>query len=134
MSWNSSTRIERKRACSRSRSSGCDARRSRASSWRSSKSSADSRAFAWAYRAANSPTGAHQKNIQEIYRQNDESVMAKRYQAMIEMFPDYPYLTKSAVLSFLEILRDEGKLKDPLNAEPFLDTSILAEVERERKK
>ena len=33
-------------ACSRSRSSGCDLRRSRASSWRSSKSSADSRAFA----------------------------------------------------------------------------------------
>src|SRR6185369_14195379 len=74
------------------------------------------------------------KLFQEIYRQNDESVMAKRYQSMIEMFPDYPYLTKSAVLSFLEILRDEGKLKDPLNAEPFLDTSILAEVERERKK
>jgi len=38
------------------------------------------------------------------------------------------------VLSFLEILRDEGKLKDPLNAELFLDTSLLAEVERERKK
>ena len=54
VSWNSSTRIERKRACSRSRSSGCDLRRSRASSWRSSKSSADSRAFAWAYRSANS--------------------------------------------------------------------------------
>ena len=61
MSWNSSTRIERKRACSRSRSSGCARSRSRASSWRSSKSSADSRAFAWAYRSANAsaaPAGA----------------------------------------------------------------------------
>jgi hypothetical protein len=38
------------------------------------------------------------------------------------------------VLSFLEILRDEGKLKDPLYPEPFLDTSLLSEVERERKK
>ena len=74
------------------------------------------------------------KFLQEIYRQNDDSVMAKRYQAMVEMFPDYPYLTKGSVLSFLEILRDEGKLKDPLNAEPFLDTSLLAEVERERKR
>jgi NitT/TauT family transport system substrate-binding protein len=74
------------------------------------------------------------KFLQEIYRQNDEAVMTKRYQAMVEMFPDYPYLTKGAVLSFLEILRDEGKLKDPLNPEPFLDMSLLAEVERERKK
>lgn len=74
------------------------------------------------------------KLLQEIYRQNDASVIGKRYEAMVTMFPDYPYLTKGAVLSFLEILRDEGKLKDPLNAEPYLDTSILAEVERERKK
>lgn len=74
------------------------------------------------------------KLLHEIYRQSDDSLMAKRYQAMVEMFPDYPYLTKAAVLSFLEILRDEGKLKDPLNPEFFLDTSLLAEVERERKK
>jgi ABC-type nitrate/sulfonate/bicarbonate transport system substrate-binding protein len=74
------------------------------------------------------------KLLQEIYRQSDDSVMAKRYQAMVEMFPDYPYLTKGAVLSFLEILRDEGKMKDPLVAEPFLEMSLLAEVERERKK
>ena len=74
------------------------------------------------------------KLLHEIYRQSDDSLMAKRYQSMVEMFPDYPYLTKAAVLSFLEILRDEGKLKEPLNAELFLDTSLLAEVERERKK
>ena len=74
------------------------------------------------------------KLLHEIYRQSDDGLMAKRYQAMVEMFPDYPYLTKAAVLSFLEILRDEGKLKDPLNPELFLDTSLLAEVERERKK
>jgi len=74
------------------------------------------------------------KLLQEIYRQNDAGVIGKRYEAMVEMFPDYPYLTKGSVLSFLEILRDEGKLKDPLNAEPFLDMSLLAEVERERRK
>ena len=74
------------------------------------------------------------KLLQEIYRQSDASVMAKRYQAMIEMFPDYPYLTRAAVQSFLEILRDEGKVKEPLNPEQFLDMSLLAEVERERKK
>jgi NitT/TauT family transport system substrate-binding protein len=74
------------------------------------------------------------KILHEIYRQSDDGLMAKRYQSMVEMFPDYPYLTKAAVLSFLEILRDEGKLKDPLHPELFLDTGLLAEVERERKK
>ncbi|MGZ8532563.1 MAG: ABC transporter substrate-binding protein [Candidatus Binatia bacterium] len=74
------------------------------------------------------------KLLHEIYRQSDDSLMAKRYQSMVEMFPDYPYLTKAAVLSFLEILRDEGKLKEPLNPELFLDTGLLAEVERERRK
>lgn len=74
------------------------------------------------------------KLLHEIYRQNDAVIVNKRHEAMVAMFPDYPYLTKAAVLSFLEILRDEGKLKDPLNAEPYLDTSLLAEVERERKK
>lgn len=74
------------------------------------------------------------KLLQEIYRQNDAGVIAKRYDAMLAMFPDYPYLSKNAVLSFLEILRDEGKLKDPLNPEPYLDGSLLAEVEQERKK
>ena len=54
------------------------------------------------------------KMLQEIYRLNDAAVIAKRYDAMVEMFPDYPYLTRGSVLSFLEILRDEGKLKDPL--------------------
>ena len=49
MSWNSSTMIERKRSCSRSRIAASSRSRSRARSWRSSKSSADSRSFAAAY-------------------------------------------------------------------------------------
>ena len=32
------------------------------------------------------------KLLQEIYRQNDAGVIAKRYDAMVEMFPDYPDL------------------------------------------
>lgn len=75
-----------------------------------------------------------QKLLQEIYRQNDAGVISKRYEAMLELFPDFPYLSKGAVQSFLEILRDEGKVKDPLNAEPYLDMTLLAEVEREGKR
>jgi ABC-type nitrate/sulfonate/bicarbonate transport system substrate-binding protein len=74
------------------------------------------------------------KLLQEIYRQNDDGVIGKRYEALVELFPDYPYLTKGAVQSFLEILRDEGKLKEPFSPESYIDMSLLAEVERERKK
>ena len=74
------------------------------------------------------------KLLQELYRQNDDGVTAKRYEAMVDMFPDYPYLTQGAVQSFLEILRDEGKVKEPLNPASFVDMSLLGEVERERKK
>jgi NitT/TauT family transport system substrate-binding protein len=74
------------------------------------------------------------KLLQELYRQNDDGVTIKRYEAMVDMFPDYPYLTRGAVQSFLEILRDEGKVKEPLNPASFVDMSLLGEVERERKK
>ncbi len=74
------------------------------------------------------------KLLQEIYRQNDEGVIAKRYEAMVQMFPDYPVLTKESIQSFLEILRDEGKLKEPLAPESYIDMSLMAELERERKK
>ena len=52
VSWNSSTRTERKRQLSRSRIVGWSRSRSRAFSWRSSKSSADSASFAAAYASA----------------------------------------------------------------------------------
>ncbi|HEX9453288.1 MAG TPA: ABC transporter substrate-binding protein [Candidatus Binatia bacterium] len=74
------------------------------------------------------------KLLQEIYRQNDDGVIGKRYESMVEMFPDYPVLTKAAIQSFLEILRDEGKLKEPFVPESYIDMSLMAELERERKK
>ena len=52
MSWNSSTMIARKRSCSASLTVSSPARRSRASSWRSSKSRADSRSLPAEYSAA----------------------------------------------------------------------------------
>ena len=69
-----------------------------------------------------------------IYRQTDHAVIDKRYEAMLALFPDYPYLTGNAVRSFLEILREEGKVKGALDAEPFLDMSLLQEVEKENKR
>jgi NitT/TauT family transport system substrate-binding protein len=72
--------------------------------------------------------------LQEVYRQNDESVVATRYEAMIEIFPNYPYLTKGAVHSFGEILREEGRVKEPLDPESFIEMSLLREIETERKR
>jgi NitT/TauT family transport system substrate-binding protein len=72
--------------------------------------------------------------LAEIYRQNDDGVTGKRYEAMVALFPDYPYLTVNAVRSFLEILREDGKLKGPLDPGTFLDMSLLQEVEKERRR
>ena len=52
VSWNSSTMTMRKRSCVASRTSASSRSRSRAASWRSSKSTADSRRFAAAYSVA----------------------------------------------------------------------------------
>ena len=70
--------------------------------------------------------------LMDIYRQADQVVTGKRYDAMVALFPNYPYLTSKAVRSFLDILREEGKLKAPLDSEVFLDMSLLREVEKER--
>ena len=53
---------------------------------------------------------------------------------MIEIFPNYPYLTKGAVHSFMEILREEGRVKEPLDPESFIEMSLLREIESERKR
>ena len=71
--------------------------------------------------------------LRDIYRQSDESIIAKRYEALVSLFPDYPYITRNAIQSFLEILREEGKLKEPVNPEIFTDMSLLKEVEKERR-
>ncbi len=70
--------------------------------------------------------------LAEIYRQDDAVVTGKRYDAMVTLFPDYPYLTTNAVRSFLEILRENGKLKAPVDAGTFLDMTLLQEIEKER--
>ncbi len=71
--------------------------------------------------------------LAEIYRQNDTAVIGKRYEAMLASFPDYPYLTSKAVQSFLDILREQGKLKAAADVATFLDMSLLQEVEKEQR-
>lgn len=72
--------------------------------------------------------------LKEIYRQSDESIIGKRYEALVSLFPDYPYITRNAIQSFLEILREEGKLKEHADPEIFMDMALLREVEREKKR
>ena len=40
---------------------------------------------------------------------------------MVSLFPDYPDLAVNFIRSFLDALRDEGKLKGPLDPGMFLD-------------
>ena len=72
--------------------------------------------------------------LHEVYRLSDKSVIEKRYGSMVEMFPDYPYVTTTAVQTFLEILRDQGKLKEHIDPQSFISMGLLKEVENERRK
>ena len=72
--------------------------------------------------------------LQEIYRQSDEKIIAKQYEDLVSLFPDYPYLTRNAIQTFLDILREEGKIKQPVDPEVFTDMSFLKEVEKERSR
>ncbi len=72
--------------------------------------------------------------LQEIYRQSDEKIIAKQYEGLVSLFPDYPYLTRKAIQTFLDILREEGKIKQPVDPEVFTDMSFLREVEKERSR
>ncbi len=67
--------------------------------------------------------------LKKIYRQSDESIIGKRYEALVSLFPDYPYITRNAIQSFLDILWEEGKLKERTDSDMFMDMSFLREVE-----
>ncbi len=69
-----------------------------------------------------------------IYRQSDKVLIAKRYQMLFSTFPDYPYITRKAIQSFLDILREDGKLKKPWDPGTFMDMSLLQELEKELRR
>ena len=71
--------------------------------------------------------------LQKIYRENDPAITAQRYQLLTGVYADYPYVLPSSIQSVLDVLREDGKIKDAPPAQTFMDMSFLGAVEKERQ-
>ena len=71
--------------------------------------------------------------LPKIYRENDPAITARRYQLLTGVYADYPYVLASSIQSVLDVLREDGKIKDTPPAQTFMDTSFLQAVEKERQ-
>jgi ABC-type nitrate/sulfonate/bicarbonate transport system substrate-binding protein len=69
-----------------------------------------------------------------IYRENDQAILARRYQTLLTVYPDYPYVSVASIQSILDVLKEDGKIKDAPPAQAFIDMSYLKTVEKERLK
>src|SRR5258706_4902447 len=67
-----------------------------------------------------------------IYRENDPAALAPRYQTLLGVYPDYPYVSVVSIQSIIDVLKEDGKVKDTPPAASFIDMSYLRTVEKER--
>ena len=70
--------------------------------------------------------------LQKIYRENDAAITTRRYQLLTGVYADYPYVLPTSIQSVLDVLREDGKIKDPPAPQTFMDMSFLQAVEKER--
>jgi ABC-type nitrate/sulfonate/bicarbonate transport system substrate-binding protein len=70
----------------------------------------------------------------KIYRENDAGVLARRYRTLLTIYPDYPYVSVAAIQAIIDVLKEDGKIKEAPPAASFLDMSYLRAVEKERQK
>lgn len=67
-----------------------------------------------------------------IYRESDAAVLARRYQTLLGVYPDYPYVSVASIQSIIDVLKEDSKIKDSPPAQSFLDMGYLRTVEKER--
>jgi ABC-type nitrate/sulfonate/bicarbonate transport system substrate-binding protein len=67
-----------------------------------------------------------------IYRENDPAALARRYQTLLGVYPDYPYVSVASIQSIIDVLKEDGKVKDAPPAASFIDMSYLRTIEKER--
>ena len=67
------------------------------------------------------------------YRDSDEAASKRRYDALNGAHPEYPYVVLGAVQSIIEVLREDGRIKDAPPPQTFLDMNYLHSIERERQ-
>jgi ABC-type nitrate/sulfonate/bicarbonate transport system substrate-binding protein len=71
--------------------------------------------------------------LAKFYRDNDEATAKRRYENLNGAHPDYPYVVPASVQSILEVLKEDGKIKEAPAPTTFLDMSYLKVVEKERQ-
>ena len=64
----------------------------------------------------------------KIYRENDQAILARRYQILLGIYPDYPYVFVELIQSIIDVLKEDGKIKEAPPAQTFLDMSYLRAV------
>ncbi len=69
-----------------------------------------------------------------IYRENDPAVLARRYQTLLGVYPDFPYVSVGAIQSIIDVLKEDGKVKESPPAPTFIDMSYLRAVKKERQR
>jgi NitT/TauT family transport system substrate-binding protein len=67
-----------------------------------------------------------------IYRESDPAALARRYQTLLAVYPDYPLVSVSSIQAIIDVLKEDGKIKEAPAAQSFLDMSYLRAVEKER--
>ena len=53
------------------------------------------------------------------YRDNEQAVSTRRYQTLQGAHPDYPLVSVSAIQSIIDVLKEDGKIKDAPPAQRF---------------
>ncbi|HEX7230848.1 MAG TPA: hypothetical protein VF452_10680 [Candidatus Binatia bacterium] len=69
--------------------------------------------------------------LAKYYRDKDEAASKRRYEALNGLHPEYPYVVPGAVQSIIDVLKEDGKIKDAPPAHSFLDMSYLHAIELE---
>lgn len=67
-----------------------------------------------------------------IYRESDPAVLARRYQTLLTVYPDYPIISVAAIQSIIDVLKEDGKIKESPPAQSYIDMSYLRAIEKER--
>jgi ABC-type nitrate/sulfonate/bicarbonate transport system substrate-binding protein len=70
--------------------------------------------------------------LAKYYRDKDAAASKRRYDALNGAHPEYPYVVPGAVQSIIEVLKEDGKIKEMPPPLSFMDMSYLQGVEKER--
>ena len=70
--------------------------------------------------------------LAKYYRDKEDASSKRRYDQLNGAHPEYPYVVPAAVQSIIDVLREDGKIKEAPAPQSFLDMTYLLTIEKER--